>query len=204
MARETVSKAVTWGLLAAWAANDLEELATMARWTRTARPVLQERFLWLPGAVLERMEISRRDAGVAIGLMGGLVAAAAADGARTGGRSPFFRAALVGFGVHGGVHMAQSLAYRGYTPGVATAPTVVVPYAVWALRRLRAAGIESGGVRAGAAALALLPVAAGGVHVLARLINRPRGRVTRRRAGQKSAVVRSSTRATESWAKAFS
>ncbi|MEV8453562.1 HXXEE domain-containing protein [Streptomyces sp. NPDC052095] len=201
MERETVSKAVTWGLLAAWAVHDLEELATMARWARAARPVLRERFPRLPETVLERMEVSQREAGVAIGLMGGLVAAAAADGARTGGRSRFFRAALVGFGAHGGVHLAQSVVYRGYTPGVVTAPVVVVPYTVWALRRLRAAGVGSGGARTGAAALVLLPAALGGVHALARRTGR-RGRAGRSavRPGQKSTVVRSSTRATESWA----
>ncbi|MFE5095799.1 HXXEE domain-containing protein [Streptomyces sp. NPDC056638] len=175
MAEATVSKAVTWGLLAAWVANDLEELATMAGWTRSARPRLQERFPKVPEQVWVRMELSQRDVNVAIGLMGGVVAAASADGARTGGRSPFFRTVLVGFGLHGVVHMAQSLAYRGYTPGVATAPAVVIPYSLWAVRRLKAAGIESGGVGTAAAALALLPVAVTGVHGLARRVGRPHG-----------------------------
>ncbi|WP_405752274.1 HXXEE domain-containing protein [Streptomyces sp. NBC_00012] len=179
MARETVSKAVTWGLFAAWVANDLEELATMAGWTRAARPVFEERFPRVPETVWQRMELSQRDVGVAIGLMGAVMAAASADGARTGGRSPFFRSVLVGFGVHGVAHLAQSLAYRGYTPGVVTAPTVVIPYSVWAVRRLKAAGVGSGGAGATAAALALLPVTVVGVHALAHRINRPRGRRAR-------------------------
>ncbi|MFG2559593.1 HXXEE domain-containing protein [Streptomyces sp. NPDC048496] len=107
------------------------------------------------------------------------MAAASADGARSGGRSPFFRTVLVGFGLHGIVHMAQALAYRGYTPGVATAPTVVIPYSLWAVRRLKAAGIESGGVGAAAATLAFLPVAVAGAHGLARRLNRPHGRGAR-------------------------
>ncbi|MEU9622714.1 HXXEE domain-containing protein [Streptomyces sp. NPDC048155] len=179
MAEATVSKAVTWGLLAAWAAHDLEELVTMADWSRSARPRLQARFPGVPERVWTRMELSRRDVGVALGLMGGLMAAASADGARTGGRSPFFRTALVGFGLHGVVHMAQSLAYRGYTPGVATAPTVVIPYSLWAARRLRAAGVRAGGAGTAAVALALLPVAAAGAHVLARRLGRPHGRGAR-------------------------
>jgi hypothetical protein len=179
MAEAKVSKAVTWGLFAAWVANDLEELATMAGWTRAARPVFQERFSKVPEAVWERMELSQRDVGVAIGLMGVVMAAASADGARTGGRSPFFRTVLAGFGLHGVAHLAQSLAYRGYTPGVATAPTVVIPYSVWAVRRLKAAGIKSGGTGATAATLALLPVTVAGVHALAHRINRPHGRRTR-------------------------
>ncbi|MFJ7197158.1 MULTISPECIES: HXXEE domain-containing protein [unclassified Streptomyces] len=179
MAETTVSKAVTWGLFAAWVAHDLEELATMAGWARAARPGLQERFPRVPEALWKRMELSQRDVGVAIGLMGGVMAAASADGARTGGRSPFFRSVLVGFGVHGAAHLAQSLAYRGYTPGVVTAPTVVIPYSVWAVRRLKAAGIRSGGAGATVAALALLPVTVAGVHALAHRINRPRGRRAR-------------------------
>ncbi|MEV7235451.1 HXXEE domain-containing protein [Streptomyces sp. NPDC051020] len=179
MTETEVSKAVTWGLLAAWVANDLEELATMAGWARSARPRLQKRFPRVPERVWARMELSQRDANVAIGLMGGVMAAASADGARTGGRSPFFRTVLVGFGLHGVVHMAQAVAYRGYTPGVATSPTVVIPYSLWALRRLKAAGIESGGVGTAAAALAFFPVAVAGAHGLARRINRPHGRGAR-------------------------
>ncbi|MFF9348515.1 HXXEE domain-containing protein [Streptomyces sp. NPDC014734] len=168
MTRATVSKAVTWGLLAAWAANDLEELATMAGWARSARPELRKRLPRVPERVWARMELSQREVAVAIGLVGVVMAAASADGARTGGRSPFFRTVLVGFGAHGVVHLAQSLAYRGYTPGVVTAPTVVVPYSVWAVRRLRAAGVEVGGTGTTAAASALLPLIVAGAHGLAR------------------------------------
>ncbi|MET9659518.1 HXXEE domain-containing protein [Streptomyces sp. NPDC006510] len=76
-------------------------------------------------------------------------------------------------------HLAQSLAYRGYTPGVATAPTVVIPYSVRAVRRLKAAGIGSGGTSTAAATPALLPVTVAGVHALAHRINRPHGRRAR-------------------------
>ncbi|WUS96455.1 HXXEE domain-containing protein [Streptomyces sp. NBC_00708] len=169
-----VSGAVTWGLLAAWAANDLEEIATMAAWLRTARPRLRKRLPWVPDRVWDRADLSQREVNTAIGLMGVVVAAAAADGARTGGRSAFFRTTLAGFGLHGLVHMAQSAAYGGYTPGVATSPTVVVPYALWALRRLRAAGIPTGGAGTAAAGVAFLPVAVAGVHTAARVLARPR------------------------------
>ncbi|MFC8534985.1 HXXEE domain-containing protein [Streptomyces sp. NPDC057249] len=168
-----VSAAVTWGLLAAWAANDLEEIATMAGWHRTARPRLKKRLPWVPDRVWDRAELSQREVNTAIGLMGVLIAAAAADGARTGGRSAFFRTVLTGFGLHGVVHLAQSAAYGGYTPGVATSPTVVIPYSLWALRRLRAAGIPVGGVRETAAGLALLPAAVAGAHAAARVLARP-------------------------------
>ncbi|THA65731.1 HXXEE domain-containing protein [Streptomyces sp. A0958] len=171
---------MTWGLLAAWAANDLEEIVTMADWLRTARPKLRKRLPWLPDGVWRRMDLSQREVNTAIGLMGGIVAAAAADGARTGGRSPFFRTVLVGFGLHGVVHIAQSAAYGGYTPGVATSPAVVIPYSLWALNRLRAAGIPVGGAGTTATGLVFLPVAVAGVHAAARVLAGPLTAGTRR------------------------
>ncbi|MEU0301418.1 HXXEE domain-containing protein [Streptomyces sp. NPDC006175] len=172
MAGKPVSGAVTWGLFAAWAVHDAEELATMARWAATARPRLQERFPRVPDTVWRRMDLSQREVNTAIGLMGGVVAAASAAGARTGGRSRFFGTVLFGFGLHGAVHLAQSAAYRGYTPGAVTAPLVVIPYSVWAVRRLAAAGAPVGGGRSAAVGLALFPVVAGGVQGLARLLSR--------------------------------
>jgi hypothetical protein len=165
-----VPAAVTWGLLAAWAVHDLEELATMARWARTARPRLEERFPRVPWG---RLEVSQRHVNVAIGLMGGVMAVAAAQGARTGGRSALFQTALAGFGVHGLMHLAQAAVTRGYTPGVATAPVVVLPFSIWAWRRLRSAGVPTRSGRAGVAALAALPLVLGGVHALAHALTPP-------------------------------
>lgn len=156
-----VPAAVAWGLLAAWTVHDAEELATMARWTRTARPRLEER---LPGVPWERLEVSQRHVNVAIGLMGGVMAGAAALGARTGGRSAVFQAALAGFGTHGVLHLAQAALFRGYTPGAATAPVVVLPYTVWAWRRLRASGVP---MRPGYGGVVALPLITAGVHILA-------------------------------------
>lgn len=42
---------VTFGLLAAWAVHDSEELATVPRWVRTRLPELRERFPRVPEAV---------------------------------------------------------------------------------------------------------------------------------------------------------
>ncbi|MBB5779496.1 HXXEE domain-containing protein [Nonomuraea jabiensis] len=171
-----VPSAVTWGLLAAWAVHDVEELATMARWTRSARPQLEERLPWVPW---ERLEVSQRHVNVAVGLMGGVMAGASALGARTGGRSPVFQAALLGFGAHGVMHLAQAAVTRGYTPGAVTAPVVVIPFSVWAWRRLRAEGVP---VRTGAAAwagLAALPILLAGIHAAAHTLTRPRTRPRR-------------------------
>ncbi|MEV4472914.1 HXXEE domain-containing protein [Nonomuraea sp. NPDC049504] len=156
-----VPAGVAWGLLGAWVVHDAEELVTMARWTREARPLLESRF---PGVPWERLEVSQAHAATAIGLMGAVVAGAAAMGARTGGHSPSFQTALAGFGVHGVVHLAQAALFRGYTPGVVTAPLVVLPYAVWAWRRLRAAGVPTTSKPSG---LLALPLVLAGVHALA-------------------------------------
>jgi hypothetical protein len=73
--------------------------------------------------------------------MAAVVAAASAAGHLTGGRSAFYQAALNGFGLHGLVHLAQAAAVRGYTPGSATSPLLVVPFTLWARGRLRRAGV---------------------------------------------------------------
>ncbi|MCP2163702.1 HXXEE domain-containing protein [Goodfellowiella coeruleoviolacea] len=167
-----VRKTATWGLFLAWLANDAEEWATMAAWSRANAGRSGRRAL---GPVWLRREISPAHARVAISLMGVLMAAASADGARTGGRSRFYQAALVGFGLHGVGHLALSAAHRGYTPGVVTAPTVVLPFSAWAWRELGRAGVRrSGGASLGYAA-ALLPAALFGVHALAGWVTRPRG-----------------------------
>ncbi|GAA2670301.1 MULTISPECIES: HXXEE domain-containing protein [Actinosynnema] len=149
-----ITKSVTWGLLAAWVAHDLEELATMSSWSREHPAV---------------PTVGRVESAVAIGAVGLVMAAAAADGARTGGRSRLFQAALTGFGLHAVTHVGASAVFRGYAPGVLTAPTVVAPYALWAWRRLRREGVWRGGSRA---ALAAFPLVVGGAHVLAKRVAR--------------------------------
>lgn len=152
-AQNAVPATVTWGLLAAWMLNDAEELATMARFSR----------------------LPQRQVNVAIGLMGCVVAAASAAGAATGGRSRFFRTAVTGFGLHGVTHLASAAAAGRYTPGVATAPTVVIPYALWAARRMRSAGVpltDGDARKAVLRGLGLAAVTAATVHGAAWLATR--------------------------------
>ena len=163
-------KAVTWGLFGAWLVHDIEELVTMPVWTRRATARLAERYPKVPRRVLSALTVSPRQAQVAIGVVGVVVAAAAADGARTGGRSEFYQGTLAGFGVHAVGHVAGSVALRRYTPGVITAPTLVAPFALWAVRELRRAGVPlaSGGM-SGAAMAAPLII---GAHVIGRVVDR--------------------------------
>lgn len=115
----------TAGLLAAWAVHDAEEWRTNGPWARA-------RGVPLSDAVAHR----------AIVVMGVLVAGAAVDGARTGGRSPWFQSALLAYGLHGFSHLAMAARSGGYAPGVATTPIAVLPFWIWASSRLARAGVR--------------------------------------------------------------
>ncbi|MGY1604328.1 HXXEE domain-containing protein [Geodermatophilus sp. SYSU D00815] len=171
-------RAVTWGLFAAWALHDAEELGTMAGWAERARPRLEQDLPWVPPTVWNRMSVSQEHATAAIGVMACVIGAAAARGARTNGRSPFFQAVLAGFGLHAVPHVASAVVTRGYTPGVVTAPTVVAPFALWAWRRLHRAEVPIAPVPPAAPLLGPLVVA--GAHVAAAGLLRARARWRRR------------------------
>ncbi|MEU6890396.1 HXXEE domain-containing protein [Streptomyces sp. NPDC046557] len=164
--------AVTLGLAVAWAAHDLEEVVTMARWSRTRVPALRARLPRVPARVWAPFtDVDGREFATAVGLVGLVVAAAAADGQRTGGRSAFYQASLNGFGLHGLVHLAQSAATRGYTPGVVTSPLIVIPFTLWARGRLRRAGVlRPGRARDVAFGLGLAGAATAAAHAVARRI----------------------------------
>ena len=48
------------------------------------------------------------------------------------GHSAFYQVALAAFGAHALLHLGQSALVRGYTPGVLTAPVIVLPFSLWA------------------------------------------------------------------------
>lgn len=133
-----VPVAATAGLFAAWAVHDAEEWFMNGPWAR-------ERGL----------PVSDEVAHTAIGVMGVVVAAAAADGARTGGRSAWYQTALLAYGLHGFSHLALAARFGGYAPGVATTPIAVLPFWWWASSRLARAGVRrpAAGLLPGAAAM---------------------------------------------------
>jgi len=158
------------GLFAAWALHDLEELSTMQA---TSRQVAAWAPAWLPvPGDVRAGGYSRAHVRTAVAVMAVVMAAAAADGVRSEGRSPFFRIALQGFGWHGVGHLAISVVARRYVSGVATAPVVVIPYWLWARRELARSGapLESSGL---ASVLALPPILLGS-HAVARALTRGR------------------------------
>ncbi|MCT7355423.1 HXXEE domain-containing protein [Streptomyces sp. 15-116A] len=168
---QKVGAVVTFGLLAAWAVHDAEELVTVPGWLRRHVPELRARYPAVPSSVWRRAEaVDRGEFAAAVGVMGAVVAASAA-GRLSGGRSAFYQAAVDGFGLHGLVHMAQAVAFRGYTPGSVTSPLVVVPYALWARTRLRRAGVlRPARARDLAVGLAVAWVATVGAHAVARVV----------------------------------
>ncbi|WP_077798867.1 HXXEE domain-containing protein [Streptomyces sp. JHA26] len=174
---EAVGGAVTWGLLAAWALHDLEELATVPGWWRRHLPGLRERYPAVPEAVWRRAgAVEGREFAAAVGAMAAVVASASVAGRLTGGRSAAYQTALDAFGLHGLVHLAQAGLVRGYTPGSATSPLVVVPFTLWARGRLRRAGVlRATRPRDLAVALGFAGAATVAAHVVARRLTGGRG-----------------------------
>src|SRR3954452_11447820 len=106
---------------------------------------------------------------------GPLHAAASADGYRTGGESAFYQNVLLGFGLHGIGHVGMAVALRGYASGVATSPTLVIPFWLAATRYLEA---SSGPARRSVRAAALsIPVSIWAAHGIAYALSRRRAAV---------------------------
>ncbi|WP_442816620.1 HXXEE domain-containing protein [Streptomyces sp. NBC_01304] len=169
---EGIGAGVTFGLLAAWAVHDLEEVATVPHWVRTGVPELRKRYPQVPERIWQRLEsIDGKEFATAVAGVAVLLTAIAAEGHRTGGRSALYQTALNGFGLHGLVHLAQAAAFRGYTPGSVTSPLLVVPFTLWARGRLRRAGVlRPTRAREVAQGLAFAGVAAVGAHAVARRV----------------------------------
>jgi hypothetical protein len=158
----------TAGLFAAWLAHDLEELATMSANSRTLAKRLPD---WVPvPATVRQRGLTQRYLATGICAVGLLIAAATVRGYRTRGGSTFYQNTLLGFGLHGLGHIGASLLARGSTSGVATAPTVVVPYWLWATRSLEQAGVPNR--RSLRAAIAVVAGALAGGHLAAYLVTK--------------------------------
>lgn len=124
----------TGGLFYAWLAHDIEEYLTMPG---AAHPMFARLRLGTdPDGALSRDQVD-----LALTFVGALFAAASVDGYRTRGRSPFYQAALYGYGVHGFMHLAGVVAGRRYTSGSATVLPVVLPFWAFAHRTLRESGV---------------------------------------------------------------
>jgi hypothetical protein len=161
----------SWGLFVAWLLHDIEELVTLPGWAGRNRERLRRRFPRVPDRVWTVVDSSRVQVYLAVALVGVVILAAAWDGGRSGGRSVFYQIVLAAFGFHGLVHLGQSALVRGYTPGVVTAPVIVLPFTAWAFWVLSRHG-AGGEPTAGDALLGivLFPVVVVGALGLSRLI----------------------------------
>ncbi len=168
------STKVSLGLLVTWAISDIEELATMSRTSQQVLARLPER-LPVPGP-LRRAGISPSQFLAVFGMMGVVMGTAAVRGIRSEGRSAAFRGALLGFGLHGFGHLAVSAAARQYVSGAVTAPTMVIPFWLWARRELARDGLTVTDRSAVAVAAAGVPMTLG-MHALAYWLCQP-GRTT--------------------------
>jgi hypothetical protein len=169
-----VGALVTGGLLGTWLIHDAEEWVTMPGWSQRVVASAARRYPRVPGRVLSFLRISRLEATIAIGSIGLLVTAACAAGISTGGRSAFFQLVLMAFGLHSIVHVLQTVAARGYTPGVVTAVILVAPYSWYAWQQVRQARIVSLGESSWATAIALFAIAVLGARLLAIVVGRLR------------------------------
>jgi hypothetical protein len=169
------SKVIAAGLFVAWAIHDLEEIVGTRYWRRRAIPRLRARYPIVPEAFWRTAEVETVQMAIAVGLVGVPVVVASARGVGTGGRSPLFQAAVTAYGLHGVGHIAGSLLARDYTPGVLTSPLIVVPYALWARRRLQRIGVwqPMAGRDVALSLLAVAPLVAG-AQALARLLTKRR------------------------------
>lgn len=166
-----VGVTVTWGLLVAWIVHDTEELLATPRFAPRVAATMRQRFPRLLAAASRMMDIGAGRMALAILLIGVLVAVAAEEGARTGGRSAFFQVVLAGFGIHAVFHVGATIATRGYTPGVVTAVLVVAPFSVRAWLQLQRVGLIDGyGPLLLLIGLASIPVSLIAAHLLAYLL----------------------------------
>jgi Protein of unknown function with HXXEE motif len=151
------TRTIGLGLFAAWACHDLEELFTMRE---TSRVVASRMPSWVPiPDDVRHHGLAQQHVQLAIALMGTYVAAVSAVGVRSRGRSHLFRGGLLAFGLHGFGHIGVTAAVRQYSSGVATSPTIVIPYWLWARRALAREGLSDGDGTAqwAAASILLIP-----------------------------------------------
>jgi hypothetical protein len=158
----------TAGLFVAWMLHDLEELATMSD---NSRAVARRLPVWIPlPASIRQRGLTTRHVATGVAAIGLVIAAATVRGYRTQGRSALYQNTLLGFGLHGLGHIGMSLLAGGYTSGVATSPTVVVPFWLWATPALQQAGVPNR--RSLPAAMALVAGSLAGGHLAAYLITK--------------------------------
>ncbi|WP_380677423.1 HXXEE domain-containing protein [Salinigranum sp. GCM10025319] len=135
---DSVNPVVLWLLPMSWLVHDLEEIATIDRWSRRWDPhedddltPVQRRFIGIVASTRQRFTI-------AVGFVGSVVVGATVAGMfdPNGFGIRIYTTILGGYVLHAFGHVGQSIVFRGYTPGVVTAVLVVIPASIALYRRL--------------------------------------------------------------------
>lgn len=146
-------------LFAAWALHDIEEAL--------AFPSSCDKLAEATG--IESLRMSPAQSWAAVGMAGAVVATASIRGARTRGRSSLYRAVIAGLESHVATYVGMSLLAGGYSAGMVTAVTVMLPGTRYARLELARNGAPLTR-RDTAVGLALLGPVALGAHVASRLL----------------------------------
>jgi hypothetical protein len=126
-----------WAAPAVFLVHDGEELLTIVPWLHAHRAALPA--IAQPLADVTTFQLALAMFVLLVGLL--LAAIHGVHRARRGTRSVLFlllAGALVGNGL---THVGQAVAFRGYTPGLATSLLLVLPYGYALGRRLQANGM---------------------------------------------------------------
>lgn len=120
--------------------HDGEEVLAAAKWHRSAPALLRDRFPNLPEPVVQAVSVSPQRMKNAVALVSCAVAVVTAISlTRLDRPLGVLRSAVAVFGAHSITHAAQALVLRAYTPGVASAGLLIVPYSLWAWKALNKA-----------------------------------------------------------------
>lgn len=165
-----------WLLPLSWVVHDLEELLLRDRWKRRNGTRLDElaNRSRNTARVVRIHSTSTREFGVAVLVVGALLFSVTAVATQNldGNWTILYAIFLGGYFFHAFIHVGQSVLLRGYTPGVVTAVTVVMPASTILYSVLLQASVFDGRLVVLTALTGLLvffPVVRG-AHLLARLL----------------------------------
>jgi hypothetical protein len=167
---------LVWAFPLVFLIHDGEEILAMPRWIQANRARLEQRN-WIHQLLTRAADVPRPKLIVAAAFIFALVVAvtlASIPLLRQGRHLDMFTMALTMLLLNAFTHVGYSLIVRGYTPGVATAVLVLLPYCSYTLHRLSTSGRGgwvAGGHVIGFAVIALCVVIAT-AHIFARIVVR--------------------------------
>jgi Protein of unknown function with HXXEE motif len=167
---------LVWALPLVFLIHDGEEILAMSRWIRANRARLEQRN-WIHKLLTRAADIPRPKFIVAVAFIFAIVVTVTLVSIpllRQGRHLDMFTVAVTMLLLNAFTHIGYSLIVRGYTPGVATAVLVLLPYCYYTLHRLLISGqngLVAGGHVIGFAVIALCVVIAT-AHIFSRIMVR--------------------------------